>query len=165
MGNCQAVDAAALVVQHPNGKIERMYWPVKAHEVMKLNPGHYVALIIPLPGYESGLTGDQKTGRYTRIKLLRSTDTLVLGHAYRLLTSQEVKKILRAKKLAKAKMNEMGSDDKLKTSQEVEINRENVKLEKNDESWKLERRLNSGSTNSRSKTWRPSLKSISEAVN
>lgn len=87
MGNCQAIDAAALVIQHPNGKIERMYWPVSASEVMKTNPGHYVSLIIPLPVPEEEKK-ERKTVRFTRVKLLRPTDTLVLGHAYRLVTTQ-----------------------------------------------------------------------------
>lgn len=90
MGNCQAVDAAALVIQHPSGKQERMYWSVTASEVMKMNPGHYVSLIIPLPvsgnGHEN--SENDKTVRYTRVKLLRPTDTLVLGRAYRLVTTQ-----------------------------------------------------------------------------
>lgn len=91
MGNCQAVDAAALVIQHPSGKVERMYWSISANEVMKMNPGHYVSLIIPIPlsDDEAGATaGKKKTVRYTRVKLLRPTDTLVLGRAYRLVTSQ-----------------------------------------------------------------------------
>lgn len=91
MGNCQAVDAAALVIQHPNGKIERMYWPVVASEVMKMNPGHYVSLIIPIP-IPAAAGGDQnsddKTVRFTRVKLLRPSETLVLGRAYRLVTTQ-----------------------------------------------------------------------------
>lgn len=87
MGNCQAVDAAALVIQHPNGKIDRMYWPMTASEVMKMNPGHYVSLIIPLP-ISSDDNSNDKTVRFTRVKLLRQTDTLVLGRAYRLVTTQ-----------------------------------------------------------------------------
>lgn len=82
MGNCQAVDAAALVIQHPCGKLERMYWPIAASDVMKTNPGHYVSLIIPLPENNSDHV------RFTRVKLLRPTDTLVLGRAYRLVTTQ-----------------------------------------------------------------------------
>ncbi|KAL9226310.1 hypothetical protein vseg_002140 [Gypsophila vaccaria] len=166
MGNCQAVDAAALVIQHPNGKVDRMYWAVKANEIMKLNPGHYVSLIIPLPvsGNETDVSGDQKKPvRYTRVKLLRPTDTLVLGHAYRLLTSQEVKKVLRAKKLAKA--NEIDSEEKSQINQDKKNEGKRVEAENNDEGSKHERRLRSGSMNSRSKTWRPSLQSISEAVN
>ncbi|KAH9617658.1 hypothetical protein KSS87_023538 [Heliosperma pusillum] len=46
MGNCQAIDAASLVIQHPSGKAEKMYLPIAASEVMKMNPGHYVALLI-----------------------------------------------------------------------------------------------------------------------
>lgn len=126
MGNCQAVDAAALVIQHPNGKIDRMYWPMTVSEVMKMNPGHYVSLIIPLPISDDD---QDKTVRFTRVKLLRPTDTLVLGRAYRLVTTQgislfkctisffyskglifffitEVMKVLRAKKHAKMKKNQ-----------------------------------------------------------
>ncbi|CAN1852714.1 hypothetical protein LINPERHAP1_LOCUS40736 [Linum perenne] len=86
MGNCQAIDAAALVIQHPCGKIERLYWQVTASEIMRLNPGHYVSLIIPLsPG---DLTTPAPAVQFTRVKLLRPTDTLALGHAYRLVTTQ-----------------------------------------------------------------------------
>ena len=93
MGNCQAIDAAALVIQHPCGRIERLYWSVSAGEVMRMNPGHYVSLIIPLPPPPPSISqdhdsSDNKTVRFTRVKLLRPTDTLVLGHAYRLITSQ-----------------------------------------------------------------------------
>uniref|UniRef100_A0A803PDL5 Uncharacterized protein n=1 Tax=Cannabis sativa TaxID=3483 RepID=A0A803PDL5_CANSA len=112
MGNCQAIDAAALVIQHPCGKIERLYWTISASEVMRLNPGHYVSLIIPLPisdqhqdkeNHHQQQTEEIKTVRFTRVKLLRPTETLALGHAYRLVTTQEVMKVLRAKKYAKAK--------------------------------------------------------------
>ncbi|EYU22469.1 hypothetical protein MIMGU_mgv11b022039mg [Erythranthe guttata] len=104
MGNCQAVDAAALVIQHPSGKQERMYWSIAASEVMKMNPGHYVSLIIPLPISDNGeqnSDNNKTTVRYTRVKLLRPSDTLVLGRAYRLVTTQEVMKVLKAKKHAK----------------------------------------------------------------
>ena len=110
MGNCQAIDAAALVIQHPDGKLERLYWPVSASEVMRTNPGHYVSLIIPLPMSPHDTTNDQsrdrdrdqsleeppatKTVRFTRVKLLRPSETLTLGHAYRLITSQGINKSL-----------------------------------------------------------------------
>lgn len=90
MGNCQAVDAAVLVIQHPCGKIERLYWPVTASEVMRTNPGHYVSLIIPLPVPPQDQNQDQKTVRFTRVKLLRPNETLNLGHAYRLITTQGI---------------------------------------------------------------------------
>ncbi|KAL4392161.1 hypothetical protein AHAS_Ahas03G0317400 [Arachis hypogaea] len=117
MGNCQAVDAAALVIQHPNGKMERLYWPVSATEVMRNNPGHYVSLIIPLPVAEEAQHQQQKNKNHieddnninnknstllvTHVKLLRPNETLTLGHAYRLITTQDVVKVLRARKLAK----------------------------------------------------------------
>lgn len=90
MGNCQAIDAAALVIQHPSGKLERLYWPISASEVMRLNPGHYVSLIIPLPVAEEDQNNEheKKTVRFTRVKLLRPNETLTLGHAYRLVTTQ-----------------------------------------------------------------------------
>ncbi|KAF7829403.1 D-ribose-binding periplasmic protein [Senna tora] len=96
MGNCQAVDAAALVIEHPCGKIERLYWGVSASEVMRANPGHYVSLIIPFQ------VSNHNTVGITQVKLLRPNQTLTLGHAYRLITTQEVMKVLRAKKTSEA---------------------------------------------------------------
>lgn len=96
MGNCQAIDAVALVIQHPDGRIERLYWSVTASEVMRMNPGHYVSLIIPLPTDVGEGDNDDKNGedrdkvRFTRVKLLRPSETLTLGHAYRLITSQGI---------------------------------------------------------------------------
>ncbi|XP_074316302.1 uncharacterized protein LOC141652648 [Silene latifolia] len=130
MGNCQAIDAASLVIQHPNGKAEKMYWPIAASEVMKLNPGHYVALLITTTichtqtennsptkssikkdnngtqkncntkGSDSSITA-RNSVRITRVKLLRPKDTLALGHVYRLISTQEVMKGLVAKKQEK----------------------------------------------------------------
>ena len=107
MGNCQAIDAATLVIQHPNGKVDKLYWPVSASEIMKTNPGHYVALLISTtlcpakPNEElshhnkkdnknNPANNDKSSNpvRLTRIKLLRPTDTLVLGQVYRLITTQ-----------------------------------------------------------------------------
>ncbi|XWS22552.1 hypothetical protein CRYUN_Cryun29cG0046400 [Craigia yunnanensis] len=117
MGNCQAIDAAALVIQHPCGRIDRLYWPILASEVMRMNPGHYVSLIIPPPVSEEE-NQDQNTVRFTRVKLLRPSDTLALGHAYRLITSQEVMKVLRAKKYAKTKRQQLESNKMLQHGQE-----------------------------------------------
>lgn len=179
MGNCQAVDAAALVIQHPNGRIERMYWPVVASEVMKMNPGHYVSLIIPIP-IPAGSGGDQnsddKTVRFTRVKLLRPSETLVLGRAYRLVTTQEVMKVLRAKKHAKMKKNQQQeSIDRLEAEPEKQgssggggSETRRSELENNCQEMRRERHSQKpGSANlsaSRSKSWRPSLQSISEAA-
>ncbi|KAG5522896.1 hypothetical protein RHGRI_034893 [Rhododendron griersonianum] len=46
MGNCQAIDNASLVIQHPCGRADKLYSPVSANEVMKMNPGHYVAQLL-----------------------------------------------------------------------------------------------------------------------
>ncbi|KAL3501229.1 hypothetical protein ACH5RR_035678 [Cinchona calisaya] len=173
MGNCQAVDAAALVIQHPSGRIDRMYWPVSAREVMKMHPGHYVSLIIPLPMSSGGgeEKSDDKAVRFTRVKLLRSTETLVLGRAYRLVTAQEVMKVLRAKKHAKMKKNQPESILKLDAQPEKRGSKggaepgkseldNNCQVTSRQKHWQRP-----GSTNiGRSKPWRPSLQSISEAA-
>ncbi|KAK8703047.1 hypothetical protein V6N13_021377 [Hibiscus sabdariffa] len=161
MGNCQATDAATLVLQHPCGRVERFYWPVSAREVMKMNPGHYVALLISTTFYHShsnpGNSGKgsqpQQTNanpvRLTRIKLLRSTDTLLLGHVYKLITAQEVTKGLSAKKHAKMKKNQESGPAAQRSEQDKESKHE---------------RQRSSNSAARSKTWQPSLQSISEAT-
>lgn len=94
MGNCQAIDAATLVIQHPSGKTERFYSPMSARQVMKTNPGHCVALLIssttmyPNKDIENKSDANSNRIRLTRIKLLKPTDTLLLGHVYRLITTQ-----------------------------------------------------------------------------
>ncbi|KAJ7956274.1 D-ribose-binding periplasmic protein [Quillaja saponaria] len=116
MGNCQAIDAATLVIQHPNGKVDKLYWPVFASEIMKMNPGHYVALLISTttfcPAKDKEKCPSKKDHdnnnpvRLTRIKILKPTDSLVLGQVYRLITSHEVMKGLLAKKQAKMRKNQ-----------------------------------------------------------
>lgn len=88
MGNCQAIDAAVLVIQHPSGKIERLYWPINASDVMNMNPGHYVSLIIPLPEQTTEERRNAKPVQFTQVKLLKPNETLALGHAYRLIATQ-----------------------------------------------------------------------------
>ncbi|XP_071733332.1 uncharacterized protein [Rutidosis leptorrhynchoides] len=120
MGNCQAIDNAFLVIQHPNGKSERLYSTISAAAVMKLNPGHYVALLLTTTIYSvkpptttvnaatksfGPVTGNGQPLRVTRIKLLRPTENLTIGHIYRLVTTQEVMKGLMAKKNGKTSHN------------------------------------------------------------
>ncbi|KAK4261274.1 hypothetical protein QN277_004296 [Acacia crassicarpa] len=177
MGNCQAVDAAALVIQHPCGRIERLYWSVTASEIMKMNPGHYVSLIIPLPLSEDEQQQQQqqsqqqqnKTVRFTRVKLLRPNDTLNLGHAYRLITTQEVMKVLKAKKLAKTKKTTQAESVVEKTQRSVsETEEEKQDTGNTHEAMRAERHRQRGavvnSASFRSKSWRPSLQSISESA-
>ncbi|KAK6133606.1 hypothetical protein DH2020_032636 [Rehmannia glutinosa] len=177
MGNCQAVDAAALVIQHPSGKQERLYWAVRASEVMKMNPGHYVSLIIPLPnisdnGGPENLSDENRIVRFTRVKLLRPSDTLVLGRAYRLVTTQEVMKVLRAKKHAKMRKNQTESGENLpmnseKQSKSSQNGEGEPAVKKNNLAIRQDRQQQrSGHTNfaaGRPKSWRPSLQSISES--
>lgn len=193
MGNCQAIDAATLVIQHPSGKVDKFYWPVSAAEVMKMNPGHYVALLLSTTLYPTAKNGECPTTaaattttnknnnslRITRIKLLKPTDTLVLGHVYRLITTQEVMKGLWAKKQAKIKKSVPESAERIireKQYSGLDIQVKRSELDKDYQVSKNERNkartataTNSGSGNSsttaRSKTtWQPSLQSISEAV-
>ncbi|XP_044470602.1 uncharacterized protein LOC123199637 [Mangifera indica] len=96
MGNCQAAEAATVVIQHPGSKIERIYWSVSANEIMNSNPGHYVALVVTSPTMksENGLPLKQ-------LKLLRPDDTLSIGNVYRLLSFEDVLKEFAAKKCMK----------------------------------------------------------------
>ncbi|CAL0311924.1 unnamed protein product [Lupinus luteus] len=179
MGNCQAVDAAVLVIQHPCGKIDRLYWPVTASEVMKTNPGHYVSLIIPLPmsqqQQQQHKNQEQKTVRFTRVKLLRSNETLNLGHAYRLVTTQEVMKVLKAKKHAKTRKPQTETvekpqavkQEKQSSASETEAGGESDRGKTNQAVRAGRNRPRAGSVNVAklgSKSWRPSLHSISESA-
>lgn len=84
MGNCQAVDNAAFLLQHPNGKVEKFYSSVTAYQIMKINSGHYVSLLLNT----TTTTANNTAVRVRRIKLLKPTDSLVLGQIYRLVTAQ-----------------------------------------------------------------------------
>jgi len=105
MDTCQAAEAAAVVIQHPGGKVERLYWSTTATEVMRSNPGHYVALVIlrvaadktAAPGDAAAAATTTGVGagagggggaKITRVKLLKPKDTLLLGQVYRLITAQ-----------------------------------------------------------------------------
>ncbi|KAG6401687.1 hypothetical protein SASPL_138551 [Salvia splendens] len=175
MGNCQAIDSATLVIQHPNGRVDKLYWPVSASEIMKMNPGHYVALLLTTTLYSSPAAAAAAAAknnskniplRITRIKLLRPTDTLALGHVYRLVSSKEVMKGLWAKKQAKVKQ---GADkimtEKISPEFEAEI-RKNSEIDKAEKVKERQRSRNNSSVNSgisKPRGWQPSLKAISEA--
>ncbi|KZV39687.1 hypothetical protein F511_22712 [Dorcoceras hygrometricum] len=121
MGNCQAIDNASLIIQHPSGRVHHLFSPATAGEIMKMNPGHYVALLLTTTLYSSAAAAEKDYAsrvknssvplRVTRIKLLRATDTLALGHVYRLVTAQEVMKGLGEKKLEKMKQDQKQSSD------------------------------------------------------
>ncbi|XP_057806281.1 uncharacterized protein LOC131021199 [Salvia miltiorrhiza] len=181
MGNCQAIDSATLVIQHPNGRVDKLYWPVSASEIMKMNPGHYVALLLTTTLYSSTAAAAAKNSasvdnsntplRITRIKLLRPTDTLALGHVYRLVASKEVMKGLWAKKQAKMKQQQLEGADKImpeKISPEFEAEIRKTEMEKTEKVKHERQRLRNNNTAvnsgvSKSRGWQPSLKAISEA--
>nr|XP_027192341.1 uncharacterized protein LOC101503782 isoform X2 [Cicer arietinum] len=96
MGNCQAAEAATVVIHHPGNKIERIYWSVSAHQVMNSNPGHYVALIVSSPTLKS-----ENGAPLKHHKLLRPDDTLLIGHVYRLISFEDVLKEFASKKCGK----------------------------------------------------------------
>ncbi|XP_031277850.1 myb-like protein D [Pistacia vera] len=191
MGNCQAIDTATLVIQHPCGKVDKLYWPVNASEIMRMNPGHYVALLISttlcptnnnhtnnIDGCPNNNNNNSATAtvvatttnnngnngnsvRLTRIKLLRPTDTLVLGQVYRLITTQDVMKGLWAKKHAKMNRNKPELAEKPERVHEKPKSKDHQgkKHERN-------RPRTTSSTNTaaaKSRIWQPSLQSISEA--
>ncbi|OIW17717.1 hypothetical protein TanjilG_29067 [Lupinus angustifolius] len=176
MGNCQAIDTATLVIEQPNGKVEKLYWPVTATQVMNTNPGHYVALLISTTlctskdkqncpnntHNNSNNNNNNNSVRLTRIKLLKPTDTLVLGHVYRLVSAQEVMKGIWAKKQAKMNKNlpeSARNSDQVKGKPVLEMYKASRRSEPEDK----QETKNGSSTASKSRTWQPSLHSILEA--
>ncbi|CAO2826701.1 unnamed protein product [Amaranthus hypochondriacus] len=170
MGNCQAIDTATLAIEHPNGKVDKMLIPVPASQIMKMNPGYYVALLITTTichtSTKQGLHHNN-TLRITRVKLLRPTDSLLLGHVYRLISSQEVMKGLVAKKQAKMMKNgiELEDSDGLKEADKFAKTSHKEKAHQGIRYGNRSRTksaANRGTT--RPKPWQPSLNSISEAT-
>ncbi|CAK8563067.1 unnamed protein product [Lathyrus sativus] len=184
MGNCQAIDTATLVIQQPNGKEERLYWPVSASEVMKTNPDHYVALLISTTlctskdrqncsnkTHTNTNTNNNNPVRITRIKLLKPTDTLMLGQVYRLISNQEVTKGMWAKKQAKMKRNSSESAQKSnqikeridKEAERSEHEHEDNKERKSERHESRTKGSSNGGNHNKSRTWQPSLQSITES--
>lgn len=86
MGNCQAAEAATVMIHHPaENKVERIYWSVTASDVMKSNPGHYVAVVVT-----STTQRNEKGSPLKQLKLLRPDDTLLIGHVYRLVSFEGI---------------------------------------------------------------------------
>ncbi|CAL9111575.1 unnamed protein product [Musa textilis] len=175
MGNCQASEAATAVIQHPGGRVERLYWPTSAADVMKSNPGYYVALVT-LYVSEEKQDGSGGTVRITRVRLLKPKDMLLLGQVYRLITSQEVTKALNQRKHEKHKKSQaelirkqqqgqqqqrrddQGRDVVPQETQEVSEEAHQATKQERD------RPKSSTQTATRGRHWRPSLGSISEVV-
>ncbi|KAK2656803.1 hypothetical protein Ddye_009855 [Dipteronia dyeriana] len=181
MGNCQAAEAATVVIQHPGNKIERVYWSVSANQVMNSNPGHYVALVVTSPTLKS-----ENGTPLKQHKLLRPDDTLLIGKVYRLISFEDVLKEFAAKKCMKLGklLKERGGlepEMKQKSSGALYPNpnpNPNSKSE-NSSSVKVEQKLGSSSSVGSSSSsrgggrasfhggggggqWRPALQSIAE---
>jgi hypothetical protein len=88
MGNCQAAEAATVLIQHPGGGgTERAYWALSAETVMAANPGHYVAAVITTAQPDAGDgAASSAAAPVKHLKLLRPDDTLLLGRVYRLVS-------------------------------------------------------------------------------
>ncbi|XP_076912234.1 uncharacterized protein LOC143570477 [Bidens hawaiensis] len=200
MGNCQAVDNASLILQTQNGRAERFYAPISAAEVMKHHPGHYVALLLATTFYPSPPASSSSGGgghhqqpppnnnnnnnsptntnqnfRVTRIKLLRPTDNLVLGHAYRLITTQEVMKGLNGKKNKKLnnyknfqllEKNETNSNYETAATKSNQLGKSHHQMRKADKNNNqvMVVQVKSRPSKSKPRGWHPSLNSISEAT-
>ncbi|KAG0565693.1 hypothetical protein M758_7G007500 [Ceratodon purpureus] len=87
MGNCHAVDPVCATVEHPNGKVEKLYFSASARQLMLLHPGHYVALVPPPPAPSP----DGAVVRVKRkLKLLPPDTMLNIGSCYRLVSFEDV---------------------------------------------------------------------------
>ncbi|KAJ8765511.1 hypothetical protein K2173_014633 [Erythroxylum novogranatense] len=174
MGNCQAAEAATVVIQHPGNKIERIYWSVSAQEIMNSNPGHYVALVVTSPNMRT-----ENGTPLKQLKLLRPDDTLLIGQVYRLVSFEDVMKEFTAKKcvkLGKLLKNSGWFGMEMKREDSVGSDPNPVGEPEKDNSIKAEQehlrlRGNGGSGSSNggrvvgrqySGQWKPALQSISE---
>ncbi|CAL5019515.1 unnamed protein product [Urochloa decumbens] len=166
MGNCQAAEAAAAVLQHPGGRVERLCWSTSAAEVMRANPGHYVALVTLRVAEErqDAPGGERRTVRLTRVKLLKPKETLLLGHVYRLITTQEVTKAVQARKEEKLRKAQQQLESRQSKARGVEDDDDDEAAL--DASLDQLARQDSGnrSSSARHRQWRPSLQSIAEAT-
>ncbi|RWR82473.1 DUF4228 domain-containing protein [Cinnamomum micranthum f. kanehirae] len=160
MGNCQAAEAATVVIQRPGGAVERIYWSVSANEVMASNPGHYVAVVTVSSRSENGVPVKQ-------LKLLRPDDTLHIGHVYRLISFEEVLKEFAGKKYTK-----LSRVLSMQKQREIEKSKQQGRRISNSNSNKTEvedmSRVGGGGSSSRSggmskqRQWKPALQSIAE---
>ncbi|GFP78892.1 hypothetical protein PHJA_000032700 [Phtheirospermum japonicum] len=159
MGNCQAAEAATVVVVHPGGKVDRVYWSVSANEIMNSNPGHYVAQVV------SPARAENAAPAAKQLKLLRPDDTLVIGQVYRLVSFEDVLKEFAAKKCVK-----LGKLLKERGALNMEKKKNQAGFENCSTSQSASIKTGSSGSGSRvvgrhrggSGQWRPALHSISE---
>ncbi|KAJ0961416.1 hypothetical protein J5N97_000371 [Dioscorea zingiberensis] len=156
MGNCQATDAATVVIQHPDAKVEHVFWSLSAGDVMASHPGHYVAVIItsPKPSSTSSSTSSSSASLVKHLKLLRPDDTLHVGHVYRLVSFEDV-------------LREFGSKRRVKLSrllekQKVAADDHQSQPVGEEEEEEAQGMTVSGKRSGTIGQWRPSLQSIPE---
>ncbi|THU59368.1 hypothetical protein C4D60_Mb07t01420 [Musa balbisiana] len=171
MGNCQAVDAAAVaVIQHPDGQVESYSCPLSASDIMAANSGHYVAVIMTVTHPRSSSAahhhssrrsggGDGNQVRY--LKLLRPDDTLLVGHFYRLVSFEDVLREFGSKRRVRLSKLLAKKEEELRKQRE-EANPSSSVVEGEEET--------TGSGDSRNSVrvarkgqWRPALQTIAEA--
>ncbi|KAG0479984.1 hypothetical protein HPP92_010842 [Vanilla planifolia] len=164
MGNCHANDAAAAAIHHPDGRVERLYWPTSADEVMRTHPGYYVAqvtLCISKNNERPSASDDDGAAvRFTKVRLLRHRDLLLIGQVYRLVSFQEVTKAVRGRRHDRIRKahTELVEQQKLELQHHVFQQGEGTALfDLKQEAIKHERERQRSS-----RCWRPSLESISE---
>ncbi|KAL5988246.1 hypothetical protein ACLOJK_036009 [Asimina triloba] len=166
MGNCQAAEAATVVIQSPGGMIQRIYWSVSANEVMASNPGHYVA-VVAVSGSDSGAP-------VKHLKLLRPDDTLHIGHVYRLVSFEGILKEFAGKRLTKLsramstpQLQQRGGE-KEKGGRGIfragDSPKQVVEQEQEGEKVQREGRSNgrAGASRHQNRQWKPALQSIAE---
>ncbi|CAN8277583.1 unnamed protein product [Cochlearia groenlandica] len=174
MGNCQAAEAATVLIHNPTeNKVERIYWSVTASDVMKSNPGHYVAVVMT-----SSTLKNEKGSPLKQLKLLRPDDTLLIGHVYRLVSFDEVlnefatKKCVKLGKLLKEgggvelnnnkkKKKHKKKKKKKNMDQETSENGSNHMVTRDDGGDEIMRRSHGGGRGGGG-GWRPALHSIPE---
>ncbi|RRT63875.1 hypothetical protein BHE74_00039434 [Ensete ventricosum] len=168
MGNCQASDSVAAVIQHPDGRLETAYWPLSATQVMASNPGHYVAVITTVTHSRSSSSDRRRSSRGDNggggnsvryLKLLRPEDTLLVGHFYRLVSFEgQLSKLLAKKKGEVRKQCDEANSSSVVASEEGETTEEVVRTCGSDS-------VDGENNNrvSRHGYWRPTLQTIAEA--
>ncbi|XP_058069783.1 uncharacterized protein LOC131218919 isoform X2 [Magnolia sinica] len=160
MGNCQAAEAATVVIQRPGGVIQRIYWSVSANEVMASNPGHYVAVVT------ASVTARSETGvPVKQLKLLRPDDTLHIGHVYRLISFEEVLKEFAGKKYTK--LSRAISMQKQRGEKEGGGSRttradKSLKVVEQEQVLKVGSSSRVGVSRHQNRQWKPALQSIAE---
>ncbi|KAJ7526375.1 hypothetical protein O6H91_16G004000 [Diphasiastrum complanatum] len=142
MGNCQAVDTVAAVVEYPGGRIEKLYWAISARHLMLQNPGYYLAVYSsPPPG------SDAKP----KLKLLPPAAILISGNRYRLISFEDVLRDHR-KDGKTRNCRKMNFQISKASSNDVFSDNEQVGMDI----------LCSAQSTQRYVQWKPSLQSISE---